>query len=103
MESVSVYLLIEIIRGNIDFYCVSEISQIYSTFIIFMTIIMFSVVILLHYDFSELKDPRASPLFYHCPAVLIIFAGQTTVLQHFWPPKVTLFADRFRDCFFILP
>ena len=103
--SVSVYLLIEIIRGNLDFCCVSEVRQIYSTFITFMIIIMFSVVILFHYDFFELERSESVTFILpcHCPPVLIIYAGQTTVLEHFLPPKITLFADRFHDCFLILP
>ena len=99
--SVSVYLLIEIIRGNLDFCCVSEVSQIYSTFITLMIIIMFSVVILFHYDFFELERSESVTFILpcHCPPVLIIYAGQTTVLEHFLPSKITLFADRFHDCF----
>ena len=104
MESVSlsVYLLIEIIRGNLDFCCGCDFSQIYSTFITFLTIIMFSVVILFHYDIFELERSESVTFILpcHCPPVLIIYAGQTTVLEHFLPPKITLFADRFHDCFF---
>ena len=95
MESVSlsVYLLIEIIRGNLDFCCVSEVSQIYSTFITLMIIIMFSVVILFHYDFSELERSKSVTFILpcHCPSVLIIFVGQTTVWGIFGPLKLLCF------------
>ena len=63
------------------FICIvlSEVSQIYSKFIIMivMIIIMASVVMLFHYGISELErfESVTFIVLHHCPAVLTTFAG----------------------------
>ena len=52
------YRLIEIIcytRGNLDWHCRKLVSQIYSTFIVLIVIMLFSVVILFQCGFPELE------------------------------------------------
>ena len=52
------YQLIEIIcytRGNLDWHCRKLVSQIYSTFIVMIVIMLFSVVILFQCGFPELE------------------------------------------------
>ena len=64
------------------FICIvlSEVSQIYSKFIIMivMIIIMASVVMLFHYGISELErfESVTFIVLHHCPAVLTTFAGR---------------------------